>query len=171
VLTLHSAAQMIACGRAIAAVAEPGDVVILDGPLGAGKTTFTRGFGEGLNVRGPITSPTFVIARVHPSLAEGPALVHVDAYRIDSLEDIDSLDLDESLEDSVTVVEWGLGRVEHLADTYLVVSLGRSESVQEGEDGNLAGDDDVRTLEWRAVGDGWNGRIPRLSQFLGEPRN
>ena len=112
-LTLQSAEQMVACGRDVASLAQAGDVLILDGPLGAGKTTFTRGLGEGLNVRGPISSPTFVIARVHPSLGTGPPLVHVDAYRVASLQDIDSLDLDESLESSVTVVEWGVGRWKH----------------------------------------------------------
>ena len=93
-----------ALGRALRA----GDLLVLTGDLGAGKTTLTQGIGEGLGVRGPITSPTFVIARVHPSLVSGPPLVHVDAYRLpdgaSGLDELDALDLDSSLEESVTVV-------------------------------------------------------------------
>ena len=169
-LTLQSAEQMVACGRDVASLAQAGDVLILDGPLGAGKTTFTRGLGEGLNVRGPISSPTFVIARVHPSLGPGPPLVHVDAYRVASLQDIDSLDLDESLESSVTVVEWGVGRVEQLADSYLVLSLGRCATSGSEIDGSTP-EDDVRTVEWNTVGQAWESRIPRLNQILGPARN
>ena len=98
-----------------------GDLVVLIGDLGAGKTTLTRGIGEGLGVRGPITSPTFVIARQHPSLTGGPALLHVDAYRVGSANEIDDLDL--GVDDAVTVVEWGAGRVEHLAENRLEVGL------------------------------------------------
>ena len=90
-------------------VLRPGDVVVLSGELGAGKTTLTQGLGAGLGVRGDVTSPTFVIARVHPSLADGPALVHVDAYRIGGVAELDDLDLDTSLDEAVTVVEWGEG--------------------------------------------------------------
>ena len=86
-----------------------GDLVILSGDLGAGKTTLTQGIGAGLGVRGEITSPTFVIARVHPSLVGGPPLVHVDAYRLGGIDELDDLDLDTSLDDAVTVVEWGEG--------------------------------------------------------------
>ncbi|MEU2975266.1 tRNA (adenosine(37)-N6)-threonylcarbamoyltransferase complex ATPase subunit type 1 TsaE, partial [Nocardiopsis alba] len=99
-------------GRDLAALARPGDLLILSGPLGAGKTTFTQGLGEGLGVRGAVTSPTFIISRIHPSLAEGPALVHVDAYRLGGPEEIDDIDLDMTLPDSVTVVEWGEGVAE-----------------------------------------------------------
>lgn len=152
---------MVSCGAALAGELVEGDVVILDGPLGAGKTTFTRGLGEGLNVRGPITSPTFVIARVHPSLRGGPSLVHVDAYRVESLEDVDSLDLDASIEDSVTVVEWGVGRVEHLTPSYLLVSLGRGDDE----------DDDTRTLQWSAIGGRWDARLAGVTRVLGNPAN
>jgi tRNA threonylcarbamoyladenosine biosynthesis protein TsaE len=100
-----------------------GDLVVLTGGLGAGKTTLTQGLAEGVGVRGPITSPTFVIARVHPSLVGGPALVHVDAYRLGGFAELDDLDLDASLEESVTVVEWGHGLVEDLADDRLEVTL------------------------------------------------
>ena len=100
-----------------------GDLVILTGGLGAGKTTLTQGLAEGVGVRGPITSPTFVIARVHPSLGDGPALVHVDAYRLGGLDELDALDLDTSLESAVTVVEWGHGVAEDLSESFLEVEL------------------------------------------------
>src|SRR5690554_4329786 len=108
-----------ALGRALAGLLRAGDLVVLTGDLGAGKTTLTQGIGTGLQVRGQVASPTFVIARVHPSLVGGPALVHVDAYRLGSLEDVDALDLDTSLDESVTVVEWGSGLVESLAQDRL----------------------------------------------------
>ena len=100
-----------------------GDLIVLNGQLGAGKTTLVRGIGEGLDVRGPVTSPTFVIARVHPALGGGPALVHVDAYRLSSPAEVDDLDLDADLERSVTVVEWGGGLVEGLAASWLDVTI------------------------------------------------
>jgi tRNA threonylcarbamoyladenosine biosynthesis protein TsaE len=105
-----------------------GDLVVLTGGLGAGKTTLTQGLAEGVGVRGPITSPTFVIARVHPSLVGGPALVHVDAYRLGGFAELDDLDLDTSLEDSVTVVEWGHGLAEDLAEDRLEVTLSGEDS-------------------------------------------
>ena len=122
-LTVANADDMVALGRRLAAILLPGDLVVLSGDLGAGKTTFVRGIGAGLGVRGPITSPTFVIARVHPSLTGGPALVHADAYRLTSPAEVDDLDLDASLETSVTVVEWGGGLVEGLAPDRLDVSI------------------------------------------------
>src|ERR1017187_1593522 len=102
-------------GQRLAALLRPGDLVVLSGPLGAGKTTLAAGIGLGLNVRGPVTSPTFVIARVHPSLSGGPALVHADAYRLASPAEVEDLDLDADVSSSVTVVEWGEGLVEGLA--------------------------------------------------------
>lgn len=108
-------------GRRIASCLEAGDLVVLVGGLGAGKTTLTQGLGAALGVRGPITSPTFVIARTHPSLIGGLDLVHVDAYRVGGTTEIDDLDLGSS--DAVTVVEWGAGLVEHLADSWLTVEL------------------------------------------------
>src|SRR5690349_22261911 len=110
-------------GARLAGVLAEGDLVVLTGGLGAGKTTLTQGLAEGLGVRGPITSPTFVIARVHPSLVGGPALVHVDAYRLGGLAELDDLDLDTSLEESVTVIEWGHGLAEDLAEDRLEVTL------------------------------------------------
>ena len=103
-----------------------GDLVVLTGELGAGKTTFTQGLGEGLGVRGGVTSPTFVIARVHPALGDGPDLVHVDAYRLGGLDELDDLDLDTSLDSAVTVVEWGAGLAEGLADSRLEVVIERT---------------------------------------------
>ena len=97
--------------------------MVLTGPLGAGKTTLAQGIGDGLGVRGPVTSPTFVIARVHPSLHGGPALVHADAYRLGSRAEVDDLDLDADLDSSVTVVEWGEGLVEDLSASHLEVKI------------------------------------------------
>ena len=100
-----------------------GDLLVLTGDLGAGKTTFTQGLGDALKVRGPVTSPTFVLARTHPSLVDGPALVHVDAYRLGTAEEVDDLDLDASADRSVTVVEWGAGVAEQLNDSWLSVTI------------------------------------------------
>ena len=100
---------------------------MLSGELGAGKTTFTQGLGAGLGVRGAVTSPTFVIARVHPQRVGGPALVHVDAYRLGGIDELDDLDLDTSLDDAVTVVEWGEGIAEGLAESRLEVRIVRGD--------------------------------------------
>ncbi|MGW2085479.1 tRNA (adenosine(37)-N6)-threonylcarbamoyltransferase complex ATPase subunit type 1 TsaE [Streptomyces sp. NPDC001880] len=126
-LAVESPEQMQALGRRIAAILRPGDLVMLTGELGAGKTTLTRGLGEGLGVRGAVTSPTFVMARVHPSLTGGPALVHVDAYRLGGgLDEMEDLDLDVSLPESVVVVEWGDGKVEELSEDRLQVVIDRA---------------------------------------------
>ena len=122
-ITVPTSAAMRALGGRLAGTLRAGDLVLLAGRLGAGKTTLVRGLGEALGVRGQVTSPTFVIARVHPALASGPALVHVDAYRLASVAEVDDLDLDASLEDCVTVVEWGEGLVEGLAADRLEVSI------------------------------------------------
>ncbi|HSE55356.1 MAG TPA: tRNA (adenosine(37)-N6)-threonylcarbamoyltransferase complex ATPase subunit type 1 TsaE [Nocardioidaceae bacterium] len=146
-----SADDTHALGVRLAAVLRAGDLVILSGDLGAGKTTFTQGLGEGLKVRGQITSPTFVISRVHPSLAGGPALVHVDAYRLGGIEELDDLDLDTSLDEAVTVVEWGEGVAEGLADTRLEVTLTRAR----GDDPH--GESDPRHVRFTPVGARWIG--------------
>ena len=104
---------------------------MLSGELGAGKTTFTQGLGDGLGVRGDVTSPTFVISRVHPSLGSGPPLVHVDAYRLGGIDELDDLDLDTSLEDAVTVVEWGEGIAEGLAESRLEIRIIRALAHQD----------------------------------------
>lgn len=125
-MPVESPEQMQELGRRLAKLLRPGDLVMLTGELGAGKTTLTRGLGEGLGVRGAVTSPTFVIARVHPSLTGGPALVHVDAYRLGGgLDEMEDLDLDVSLPESVVVVEWGDGKVEDLTDDRLHVIIHR----------------------------------------------
>ena len=118
-----TAEAMEELGRAIGADLVPGDVLILTGPLGAGKTTFTRGLAEGLGVRGPVQSPTFVIARTHPSLVGRAPLVHVDAYRLGSAAELDDLDVDVT--GSVVVVEWGRGMAEDLADSWWDIELER----------------------------------------------
>ena len=118
-----------AWGARLGRMLRAGDLVILTGGLGAGKTTLTQGIAEGLGVRGPITSPTFVISRVHPSVSGGPPLVHVDAYRLGGLAELDDLDLDADLDLSVTVVEWGHGLAEDLATDSLEVTLA-GESVR-----------------------------------------
>lgn len=146
-----SADDTHALGVRLAAVLRAGDLVLLSGDLGAGKTTFTQGLGEGLKVRGQITSPTFVISRVHPSLAGGPALVHVDAYRLGGIEELDDLDLDTSLDDAVTVVEWGEGVAEGLADTRLEVTITRAR----GDDPH--GESDPRHVRFTPVGARWIG--------------
>ena len=121
-----AAEEMRALGQRLGGSVRAGDVVVLTGELGAGKTTLTQGMGIGLSVRGDVTSPTFVIARVHPSLVGGPDLVHVDAYRLGGIEELDDLDLDTSLDDAVTVVEWGAGLAEGLAESRLEITITRA---------------------------------------------
>ena len=142
-----------ALGVRLGGLLRAGDLVVLTGDLGAGKTTLTQGLAEGLGVRGPVTSPTFVIARVHPSLVGGPPLVHVDAYRLGSLAEVDDLDLDASLEESVTVVEWGEGLVERLSGDRLEVALTRPGAGAGSADEE--GGDELRTAVLRGVGPRW----------------
>lgn len=165
-ITVRTPDRMRELGARLAGLLAPGDLVLLSGELGAGKTTLTRGLGEGLGVRGAVTSPTFVIARVHPSLGTGPALVHVDAYRLalgsprpggsgGGLDEMEDLDLDVSLPESVVVVEWGEGKVEELSEARLQVVITRSvgEAYAEGADG-----DDVREVTVTGVGPRWIGQ-------------
>lgn len=135
-------------GRRLGALLKGGDVLVLTGDLGAGKTTLTQAIAEGLGVRGPITSPTFVIARVHPSLVGGPELVHVDAYRLGSALELDDLDLDADLDASVTVVEWGAGLAEQLSDTRLELTITGA---------------DERTVELTGVGPRWDAVLDELA--------
>jgi len=136
-------AAMHALGERLATLLRPGDLVLLTGDLGAGKTTLAQGIGAGLGVRGPITSPTFVIARVHPSEVAGPPLVHVDAYRLGSIAEVEDLDLEASLDEAITVVEWGEGLVEGLAEDRLHVHLvrPRGEVSADGPGSDRAGSD------------------------------
>lgn len=127
-LVLRNVEDTHAWGARLGALLRAGDLLVLTGDLGAGKTTLTQGIADGLRVRGPITSPTYVIARVHPSLCGGPDLVHVDAYRLGGLAELDDLDLDAALDTAVTVVEWGRGVAEHLSEDYLEVTLGGLDS-------------------------------------------
>lgn len=143
---LPTAEDTIALGARLGCQLQAGDVVVLSGPLGAGKTVMAKGIAEAMQVDGPVTSPTFVLARVHPARRPGtPALVHVDMYRLldtagaDLLAELDSLDLDTDLQDAVVVVEWGEGLVERLSERHLDIRLERGP------------DSEVRTAIWQ-----WN---------------
>lgn len=133
---------MHALGVRLGSALHAGDLVVLTGPLGAGKTTLTRGIGEGLGVRGPISSPTFVLARTHPSLVGGPPLVHVDAYRLSSAAELDDLDLDYAT--SAVVVEWGADLVDGVAESLLELRIEREA-------------DDTRTVDLDGTGLRWAG--------------
>jgi len=139
-----------ALARRLGGLVRGGDVVVLVGDLGAGKTTFTQGLGAGLEIRGDVTSPTFVISRMHPSLVDGPALVHVDGYRLGGAAELDDLDLDAYVDDAVTVVEWGDGLAEALSDTRLTVRIGRPRGTDDQSDA-------VRHISVTAVGARWFG--------------
>ena len=133
-------------GARLVALLRPGDLVLLSGGLGAGKTTLAQGIGAAMDVRGRVTSPTFVIARVHPALGGGPDLIHVDAYRLHHVNgalELEDLDLEASLEEAVTVVEWGHGLAEGLAESYLEVELVRA-----------VGDEDEAPRRARVTGHG-----------------
>lgn len=145
-----------ALGRELGQALEAGDVVILDGPLGAGKTTFTQGVAEGLQVKGRVTSPTFVIAREHRSTCGGPSLIHIDAYRLlgegssgDPLGELDALDLDTDLDAAVVVAEWGGGLVEQIAARYLHVSFDRDSLLDTALD--TAQESEGRVITWRTA--------------------
>ncbi|GAA2719747.1 tRNA (adenosine(37)-N6)-threonylcarbamoyltransferase complex ATPase subunit type 1 TsaE [Cellulomonas aerilata] len=166
---LPDAAATRDLGRALAAVLRAGDLVVLTGDLGAGKTTLTQGIGAGLGVRGQVASPTFIIARVHPSVSGGTPLVHVDAYRLGSLDEVDALDLDTGLDESVTVVEWGEGLVEGLAQDRLEVTMRRPRGGEPDPDDPSAG---TRVVEVRAVGERWARVVlpgVPVEQQVGEP--
>ncbi len=150
--------SMRALGERLAARLRAGDLVVLSGELGAGKTTFTQGLGSGLEVRGDVTSPTFVISRVHPSLREGPPLVHVDAYRLGGVAELDDLDLETSLDEAVTVVEWGEGVAEGLADDRVEVRIDRALADEAGASVDL----DPRTVRIAPVGRRWLAAPPLL---------
>ncbi len=164
-----SAAELQALAAGLAPQLRSGDLLVLSGELGAGKTTFTQGLGEGLGVREGIISPTFVLVRIHPNLPDGPNpggpdLVHVDAYRLGSASEIDDIDLENTMDSSVTVVEWGRDRVEHLSESRLEVELHRTigngiVGGPQGTDGVLdfeaEDDDEPRTIIIRGFGPRW----------------
>lgn len=139
-LRVRDAAAMHDLGVRLGARLRAGDLVVLTGPLGAGKTALSAGIGEGMGVRGPVSSPTFVLARTHPPLAGGAPLVHVDAYRLSSPAELDDLDLD--FERSVVVVEWGAGMVDGIAESVLEVRIERRA-------------DDVREVVLEGTGPRW----------------
>lgn len=143
-LTIGDPERMHAFGVEVGRRLGAGDLVLLTGDLGAGKTTFTRGLGEGLGVRGPVTSPTFVLARTHPSLVGGAPLVHVDAYRLSSALELDDLDID--FEHAVVVVEWGAGLIEALAESWLSITIDRPHGAGAKSDGG-ADDSESSALE------------------------
>ncbi|MDN4616180.1 tRNA (adenosine(37)-N6)-threonylcarbamoyltransferase complex ATPase subunit type 1 TsaE [Leifsonia sp. F6_8S_P_1B] len=165
---------MHALGIELGRTLRAGDLVVLTGPLGAGKTTLTRGIGEGLEVRGPVQSPTFVLARTHPSLTGGAPLVHVDAYRLASALELDDLDIDFA--HAVVVVEWGRGMLDGIAESWLDVVIERPTGADESADaaagaGDLDPAGDLDTDEPRRVS--ITGHGPRWEQLAqaapGEP--
>lgn len=169
-----TAGQTQQLAEKLAGFLKAGDLIILSGELGAGKTTFTQGLGRSLGVREGIISPTFVLVRIHPNLPDGhnpggPDLVHVDAYRLATPGEIDDIDLENTMDSAVTVVEWGVDRVEHLAASRLEIELiravGGAAPADAGDAGDAAGtfdfadedDDEPRTLRLRAIGPRWDG--------------
>lgn len=166
--TATTAEQTHAFGARLAEVLRAGDLLVLSGELGAGKTTFTQGLGEGLGVRAGIISPTFVLVRIHPNLPDGsrpggPDLVHVDAYRLGAAAEIDDIDLENTMDSSVTVVEWGHERVEHLSDSRLEIDFLRAIGLDAGGSGARSGSldfdsedtDEPRTIVMRGYGPRW----------------
>ena len=143
---VQRAEDMIEFGRRLARLLRAGDLVVLDGPLGAGKTTLTRGLGEGLGVRGDVSSPTFVIARRHRAQQQGPALLHIDAYRL-SAHELADLELDVEAADSVCVVEWGRDKVETWTPDRLEIVIGLDREDPDGP----------RTLTLTGHGARWSG--------------
>lgn len=150
IVDVPTADDMRTLGRRLAGILRAGDVLVASGDLGAGKTTLTQGIGEGLDVEGPVISPTFVISRVHPSRGEGPALVHVDAYRLGAASELADIDLDATLAESVTLVEWGTGLAEWLADDRLEIDIARGT------------DTDLRTVYLTGFGARWSGALDDL---------
>lgn len=154
ITSLPTAADTHDFGTRLAAILRAGDLVILTGPLGAGKTALTQGIGAGLDVGGRITSPTFVIARSHRAGGAGLPLVHVDAYRLENLDELDDLDLDTDVTDSVTVVEWGAGLAERLAESHLEIAIERDA-------------DETRRIALHPRGGDWAARCERLDLPVG----
>lgn len=155
-------------GREMAAILKAGDLIVLTGPLGAGKTTFTRGLGEALAVRGAVTSPTFVLARTHPSTIGGPPLVHVDAYRLSSAVELDDLDIDFAR--SIVVVEWGRGMLEGIADSWLDIEIERPVGASQAAPAAAAAAQEDATAQEDAAAPGQTESTDELGLDLDEPR-
>lgn len=162
---LTSLDQMRTFAEALAGHLRAGDLLILSGNLGAGKTTFTQSLGRALGVAGRITSPTFVIAREHPSLGDGPALVHVDAYRLSDAEELGDLDLDSELEESITVVEWGAGLAEQLSTDYLGLTITPMFDLA-ADIADEADEDERRLVELHGHGSTWEPRLQQVGDSL-----
>jgi tRNA threonylcarbamoyladenosine biosynthesis protein TsaE len=152
VIKVPTSIAMEHLGERLAQILQRGDVILAAGDLGAGKTTLTRGIGRGLGSEGPIISPTFVLSRIHPSAIGRPTLMHVDAYRLSSVTELDDLDLDATVADSITVVEWGQGIAERLADDRLEIDIWTSVA-----DLSAVVDDSERVVTIRTVGARWRG--------------
>ncbi|GAA4897294.1 hypothetical protein GCM10025789_13970 [Tessaracoccus lubricantis] len=152
IIEVPTADAMRELGVRLAALLRKGDVIVATGDLGAGKTTLTQGIGEGLGVIGPIISPTFVISRVHPHPSDGPALVHVDAYRLGGAAELADIDLDASLSEAVTIVEWGSGLAEWLAESRLEIDIVRGIDTEE------------RTVYLAGTGPRWAGALEPLRE-------
>lgn len=158
-ITVSSANETRELGAALAKVLTAGDVLVLIGDLGAGKTTFVQGLGRGLDVAGRITSPTYIVSRVHAGKANGPGLVHVDAYRVEDELDLETIDLETGLDESVTVIEWGQGKVEHLSENRLEIEFAFDGPLpagnppeQDKQSGEGAAGDEGRRISIRPVG-------------------
>ena len=143
---------MQAFGKQIGTLLTAGDVVVLSGPLGAGKTTFVQGLAQELDVQGTVTSPTFVVSRVHKPKSSGLALVHVDAYRLTSQSDLVDLDLDAT-KNAVFVIEWGKDFVSGFTDNWLEIDIDRAQELTDDSDPASG----IRTISVTAVGDRWSG--------------
>lgn len=160
-VSTSDADQTRSLGEDLGRILTAGDLVMLSGGLGAGKTTLTQGIGIGMGVRGRVASPTFIVARVHPSLSGGPDLIHTDAYRIKDLSDLETLDLDSSLDEAVTVVEWGEGKTEAMSDERLSIEVRRASGGQADTDGDIIDlehmDDGTRLIVLCAHGHRWDG--------------
>jgi tRNA threonylcarbamoyl adenosine modification protein YjeE len=156
-LVIDDPERMAALAHEVAGWLSAGDVILLTGELGAGKTTFTRGLGQALGVRGAVTSPTFVLARTHPRLDEAkPPLVHVDAYRLSSAVELDDLDIDFAR--SIVVIEWGAGLVEELTDSWLSITIDRPRGASGDADADHHDDEEPiepRRVTIDAVGPRW----------------
>jgi len=148
-LKIATAKDMQALGSTLACLIYPGDLIILSGELGVGKTQLAKGIGAGLRVDTPVISPTFVLSRIHRSTGDGPMMVHVDAYRLTSRNEIDDLDLEAQMPVAVTVVEWGNGIAEHLCEDRLEIEIQYSVKL----------DDETRQVSIVPTGSRWDNFI------------